>query len=199
MGNAGSETESWIGPDGNPQSQSFRAAASVVHRLVTGITSGIFILIGFSLMIFAVLLIGVTHFSLFENIVAQKFFVFQILNAVGSTIIGVAILDLSKFVLEEEFLRNRELRTVREVRESLTKFMTIIVIAISLEALVMVFKIAGQQDFSEIVYPVLLMLTAVLALVGLAVFQWLTRQTEHSLPDGKESTASKAPAEPVGN
>lgn len=158
----------------------------MLHTLLIRIAQGLFVLIGVSLMIFAALMIVVTYLSLARSVIDQEVFIYEILNSVGSTIIGVAILDLAKFVLEEELVRGNQLRTVREVRESLTKFMTIIVIAVSLEALVMVFRISGKEEFEEIVYPVALMLTAVLALVALGLFQWLARQTERRLPGERE-------------
>ena len=62
------------------------------------------------------------------------------LESVGLVIIGFAIIETAKFVAEEEILRRKELRSAVESRRSLTKFITIIVIAVSLEALVMVFE-----------------------------------------------------------
>ena len=52
--------------------------------------------------------------------------------------------------------------------------MTIIVIATSLEGLVAVFQV-GADRLQLLLYPVLLLGTSVLALVGLGVFQWLSR------------------------
>src|SRR5262245_61063779 len=62
------------------------------------------------------------------------------LRGVGLVVIGVAVFDVAKYLIEEEVMRSRELRSSREVRQSLTKFMTIIVIATSLEGLVLVFQ-----------------------------------------------------------
>ncbi len=101
------------------------------------------------------------------------------LRGVGLIVIGVAVFDVAKYLIEEEVMRSRELRSSREVRQSLTKFMTIIVIATSLEGLVAVFQV-GTDRMQLLLYPVLLLATSVLALVGLGVFQWLSRSSEAS-------------------
>jgi hypothetical protein len=48
----------------------------------------------------------------------------------------------------------------------------IISIAISLEGLVYIFK-AGAEDISLLLYPALVIVTSVLAMVGLGLYQWL--------------------------
>ena len=63
-----------------------------------------------------------------------------VLSSVSLIVIGFAVVETAKFVAEEEIMRRRELRSSRESRRSITKFITIIVIAASLEALVMVFQ-----------------------------------------------------------
>ena len=96
-----------------------------------------------------------------------------VLDSVGLVIIGFAIVETAKFIAEEEILRSRELRSAVESRRSLTKFITIIVIASSLEALVMVFG-ASRNDISQAVYPALLFAATMLGLVSLGAFQWLS-------------------------
>ena len=73
--------------------------------------------------------------------------VLGVLDSAGLVIIGFAIIETSRFIAEEELLRQKELRSAVEARRSLTKFITIIVIAASLEALVMIFE-ASRTDSS---------------------------------------------------
>lgn len=101
-----------------------------------------------------------------------------ILDTVGLLIVGFAIMETAKFVAEEEIIRKRELRSAHESRRSLTKFVTIVVIAASLEALVMVFR-ANHGDTSEALYPSLLLVAATLALVGLGLYQWFSSRIDH--------------------
>ncbi|HWM46484.1 MAG TPA: GNAT family acetyltransferase [Xanthobacteraceae bacterium] len=102
-----------------------------------------------------------------------------IMDAIGLLIIGFAIVETGKFIAEEELFRQRELGSASESRRSLTKFVTIIVIAASLEALVMTFK-AGQTDLSYALYPALLFVAAMLGLVCLGIYQWLSSRIESS-------------------
>jgi hypothetical protein len=96
-----------------------------------------------------------------------------VLNAAGLVVIGFAIVETAKFFVEEEIERARELRSAGEARRSLTKFMTILVIAASLEALVMIFE-ASRTDKSETVYPALLFAVSAFALIALGCYQWLS-------------------------
>jgi len=122
------------------------------------------------LMLFAVSLVVLSAWGLVADVLMGKGGTFPLLHSVGLLIVSVAIFDVGKFIIEEEVLRERELRSIREARQSLTKFMTIIIIAISLEALVIVFE-AKQERMQALLYPGLLLLGVVSMLIGLGVFQ----------------------------
>jgi hypothetical protein len=109
---------------------------------------------------------------------------FSLLNSVGLIIVSVAVIDLSKFVLEEYVLHSRQLRSLPEARRSLTKFMTIVIIAFALEALVTTFEVGREKMFHMLLYPAGVMVTAIIALVGLGTFQWLTRAGEAEMREG---------------
>ena len=87
-------------------------------------------------------------------------------------VIAVAVFDVAKYLLEEEVVRERELRQVGEVRRSLTRFTSTILIAVLLEAIVLIFKVA-EDDISLTVYPTLLLFAGVTMLIGLGAFQRL--------------------------
>ena len=70
-----------------------------------------------------------------------------------------------RFLLEEELIRERELRSITDVRLSLTKFFTIIIIVLSLEGIVLVFEVK-LDHIEQLIYPTALMAAAILALVG---------------------------------
>jgi hypothetical protein len=96
-----------------------------------------------------------------------------IVESAGLVIIGFAMIETSKFIAEEEILRRKELRSAVEARRSLTKFITIIVIAASLEALVMVFE-TSRTDVTKSIYPAALFVASMFALIALGAFQWLS-------------------------
>lgn len=100
------------------------------------------------------------------------------LGAVGLIIIALAVSDVGKFLLEEELAGDRELATTAEVRRTLTKFLTIIIVAASLEALVFIFE-SGRERIEHLVYPVALLFAVAVLLIVMGVYQRLTHAAEH--------------------
>jgi archaellum biogenesis protein FlaJ (TadC family) len=105
-----------------------------------------------------------------------------LLEAVGYTVIAIAVFDVGKYLLEEEAIRAREMRRADEARRSLTKFISTIAIAVFLEGLVAVFE-AGKKDVPMMIYPTLLLLTGVLLVVGLGIYQRLSASVENEISD----------------
>jgi hypothetical protein len=123
------------------------------------------------LMLLALILLGT---ALWEVVQAFRHGeVLGVLESAGLVIVGFAIVETAKFIAEEEILRRKELRSAVEARRSLTKFITIIVIAASLEALVMVFE-TSRTDVTKTIYPAALFVAAMFALIALGLFQWLS-------------------------
>ena len=110
------------------------------------------------------------------------------LDSIGLLIIGFAVVETAKFIAEEEILRKRELRSPLESRQSLTKFITIIVIAASLEALVMIFK-TSRTSIPEAIYPAALFMASMFALVSLGAYQWLSSRIEPPSPQERREQA----------
>ncbi|RXJ60560.1 hypothetical protein [Candidatus Marinarcus aquaticus] len=139
-------------------------------------------------LLFAVILTGISLAILWwsttevieaiKNYVNKKEFILVMLQSVGTVIISIAILDISKYMIEEEVFRNKELREPKEARRTLTKIMTIIAIAVSVEGLVYIFK-AGANDMHLLIYPAMLILTAVFVIIGLGIYQKLSYTVEH--------------------
>lgn len=128
------------------------------------------------LMLIAVLLLGYGFWGIYSQYDSPNL-VDVALEGIGLTIIGFAVVETAKFIAEEEILRSRELRSSMESRRSITKFTTIIVIAISLEALVMVFR-ANHDRLNEAVYPAILFTSAMFALIALGIYQYLSSRIE---------------------
>ncbi len=104
----------------------------------------------------------------------------KLLDFVSYLIITVAIFDVGRYLIEEEVLRQRELRSPKEARKSLTKFLVIIVIAVNLEALIHVIK-AGVKDVTLLVYPTMLFFVSTLLIIGLGLYQRLSSITEKEI------------------
>lgn len=100
-----------------------------------------------------------------------------LLDAIGLIVIAMAVFDVSKFLLEEEVLSSSRGKSLTEQRQTLLKFLVIIAVALSLEGVVFVFG-AGKEDIRNLIYPTFLLIAAVLVVIGLGVYQKLTRREE---------------------
>jgi hypothetical protein len=112
-----------------------------------------------------------------------------LLDAVGYMVIAIAVFDVAKYLLEEEVVRARELRSAAEARRSLTKFLSTIAIAVFLEALVGVFE-AGKDDIRLMIYPTLLLVAGVALILGLGLFIRFSAEAETQV--GKEDERADA-------
>ena len=147
-----------------------------MQKFYSGFAYVYFLVATIFLMVIAILLLGNAFWEIFSQYDSPDL-VDVALEGIGLTIIGFAVVETAKFIAEEEIVRSRELRSSMESRRSITKFTTIIVIAISLEALVMVFR-ANHDRLNEAVYPAVLFTSAMFALVALGVYQYLSSRIE---------------------
>ena len=103
-----------------------------------------------------------------------------LLAAIGYVVIAMAVFDVGKYFVEEEVIRGREMRNATEARRSLTKFISTISIAVFIEALVLVFRVS-RENVGDLLYPTALMLTAIVIVVGLGVYQRLSAEVEQKV------------------
>ena len=137
-----------------------------------------FALAGAALMLLALGLVGVAGFQVAGTRWPPDAETGRaLLDGVGYTIIAIAVFDVGKYLIEEEAIRGREMRQAGEARQSMTKFITTIAIAIFLESLVTVFD-AGKRDPAMMLYPTFLLLAGVALVVGLGVYQRLSAKVE---------------------
>ena len=131
-------------------------------------------LIGLNLALISLAIMVVALWDIWVSVHEKTLLVKALLDAIGLIVIGMAVFDVSKFLIEEEVIRSGGTKTPVKQRETLLKFLAIISIAVSLEALVFIFD-AGKKDITNLIYPTFLLVAAVLVVVGLGVYQKLTR------------------------
>ncbi|MFO8023735.1 general glycosylation pathway protein [Thiohalophilus sp.] len=141
------------------------------------IRRAIYGLISLSLVVISLAMMGVALWDIWLSVHEKTLLVKALLNAIGLIVIGMAVFDVSKFLLEEEVFSSSSTKSPAKQRETLLKFLVIIAIAVSLEALVFIFD-AGTKDMTMLVYPTFLLIAAILVVVGLGVYQRLTRDEE---------------------
>ena len=152
----------------------------------------LYTVIAFTLLAASILLIGVAVWRTITGFLTGENALDNTLDGIGLIIIAVAVADVGKFLFEEEVLANRELRRPAEARGSLTKFMSIMIVARSLESLVLIAK-TSRDTMNDIIYPGILVFLAVVAMVGLGLFQKLSQHATAAVaPDRKDETKEKA-------
>ena len=93
-----------------------------------------------------------------------------LLECVGLLTIAVASLELGQTVLEEEIQRSANISAPTRVRRFLSRFLIVVVVALSVEALIGVFKfVNGQPQFLPHAASVGIAAAAILATWGLFI------------------------------
>ncbi|MBK3802430.1 hypothetical protein GAY33_25005 [Azospirillum brasilense] len=146
----------------------FQKASRVMYFLATGV-----------LMLFALVFIGVAAYSVFHSLLLLDIeaTTHGLLDGVGMIVLAIAVFEIAKYLYEEELEHDRELRHADEARRTLTKFLTTIIIAASLEGLVLVFE-ARTSQMSDMVYPAILLMVIVFMVLGLGLYQLISRRAE---------------------
>ncbi|MGM0541218.1 MAG: hypothetical protein ACQEQR_02115 [Pseudomonadota bacterium] len=140
------------------------------HTLFNRVTKYFYLAIGLSLMFFSLMSIGYA----FYDYLAHQLFNPEIysLESVFKPIIaltmGLAIFDLAKTLLEREVFF-KAYSDKKDESRLLLKFLTAIIIALSIEALMVVFKIA-LDDPTQMIYALYLIIGISLIILSLSVY-----------------------------
>jgi hypothetical protein len=168
-----------------------RESCIVIERGFEALARVLFVVIALALFALAISLVVSGAWQLLAGALGGAVGIFNLMNGVGLLIVSLAIADVAKFVVEENVVRERELRSPAEALRSLTKFMTIIIIALSLEGVVGIFEAGREKHFDQLIYPSVVMAAAVLALVGLGLFQFLSRRSQREARAGADDADAK--------
>jgi uncharacterized membrane protein YiaA len=152
---------------------------SPLNRLIFFISAGIYFLASLALIIASLLMIFRSLYDLYVIIAVERVVTKDIIDSISFTIVAIAVFDVGRYILEEEVQRHKELTSLAEVRKTLTRFMVAIAVALSLEGLVGVFD-AAVKDATKLIYPVAVVLCAVVVMLGLALYQRISVDVERS-------------------
>jgi len=126
--------------------------------------------IGYSLSLFAVILIFYSIFNFAYHSLEQDANIFQsIFKSTIALTLGLAIFDLAKNLLEHEVVYKEYFSESHGSKVLLEKFLISIIIALSIEALMTVFKIA-LTDYKDILYAVYLILAVSVMIFSLGFY-----------------------------
>ncbi len=113
-----------------------------------------------------------------------------LLESIGLLTIAVAALELSQTVIEEEVMRAVQMSAPTRVRRFLSRFMIVIVVSLSIETLVVVFKMI-HEDPSMLPRAASIGFATAALLIGWGVFIWLNRAAEELEPEAMEQAKSE--------
>ena len=150
------------------------------NRLISKLSVWVYALLGGGLVLLA-LFLGI--YGLIGFVKAVIYFGDETLHYVFKSIIGItlaiAIYDLAKTILEQEvFYRSLTLEEGSEYK-TLTKFLTSIIIALSIESLMVVFKVA-IDDIRNMNYAFYLISGVGILIVSMAILNYVSRKKQDS-------------------
>ena len=105
-----------------------------------------------------------------------------IIEAVGLLAAAVVALQIAQTITEEEVIRDAHISGPTRVRRFLSRFMVVVVVALSIEGLVATFK-ALHEDPAQLPYAASLLLSVGILLAGWGVFVRLNRYAEELEPE----------------
>lgn len=99
--------------------------------------------------------------------------------------LALAIFDLAKTTLEEEVLMHKDIFRHSSTRRTITRFIAAILIAVSIEALVLMFK-SVMSDSSMLTGAVLMLLAAAALLLALGAYVYLGAKAEVLMVESRQ-------------
>jgi len=114
-----------------------------------------------------------------------------LLGSVGYAVIALAVFEVAKYILEEEVIDPTQMRHTGQARRSITKFVSTIIIAVFLEALVAIFQTSKGETMSDMLYPTILLFGGVALIVGLGLYQRLSTAAETEVRSSPEGAAEE--------
>lgn len=145
----------------------------------------LFSVCGFALIIFS--LIELFHAFIPREAVTSSSRFNTILEAIGLLTIAVAALELAQTILEEEVMREAHMSGPTRVRRFMSRFMVVIIVALSIETLIAVFNYA-KEDPAQLPQAAMIGFAAAALLAAWGVFIRLNKSAEELEPEAMAET-----------
>ena len=160
----------------------------ILHKITTWITTILYCCASLSLILASFSLVGISFYELFDSVLITGPVNKDIIQSITYTVIAIAVCDVGRYLIEEEVEQEKKLHSPAEARRTVTRFMVVVAIALSLEGLVGVFEM-GNKDIRGVLFPLAIALSAVVVLIGLGVYQRLSAGIETKLQKAEELSA----------
>jgi hypothetical protein len=110
--------------------------------------------------------------------IANNDSIIHLFDAVGLVALSVAVLDLAITIFREIILREVDKRHPSQMRRSLTRFGTIIIIAILIEGFIMIFRFSKAGQTHLLPYSILVLAGGTMLIIGLGLYLKISIPTE---------------------
>jgi hypothetical protein len=114
----------------------------------------------------------------------------QVIEAIGLLAAAVVALQIAQTITEEEVLRDAHISGPTRVRRFLSRFLVVVVVAISIEALVATFK-ASHEDPLQLVYAASILVAAAVLLAAWGFFIRMNCYAEALEPEAMADAKSE--------
>ena len=108
-----------------------------------------------------------------------------VLESIAVLTVALAALELGQTILEEEVLREAQMSAPTRVRRFLSRFMVVLVVALTIETLVLTFRFA-HEDPERLPYVASIGLAAAVLLAAWGLFIRLNRSAEELEPEAMQ-------------
>jgi hypothetical protein len=109
-----------------------------------------------------------------------------VLESIAVLTVAVAALELGQTILEEEVHRQAQMSAPTRVRRFLSRFMVVLVVALSIETVVLVFRLS-QDEPEALPYAASVGAAAALLLIAWGLFIRLNRAAEELEPEAMQA------------
>ncbi len=142
------------------------------------LTKTFYVLSGFSMVLLSLSIVIYSLVSFFNSLlISNSFNLDSIFKPVIALTLGIAIFDLAKTILEQEVFFKSYSRNSRVETKMITKFLITIIIALSIEALMVVFKIV-MEDYDKMINAFYLISAISFIIIALSIFIYLTSKND---------------------
>ena len=143
------------------------------HPLFNFVSKSFYLMIGMSMMFFSIMSIGYAFYDYLAHLFDEVPYTLEsVFKPIIALTLGLAIFDLAKTLLEREVVY-KAYSDKKDENRLLSKFLIAIIIALSIEALMVVFKMA-LHDTSQMLNALYLIAGVALIIISLAVFNYVS-------------------------
>ncbi|MBU1216578.1 hypothetical protein KJ870_01430 [bacterium] len=145
------------------------------HHFFSSITKTFYLLAGYFMMFLSGVAIFYAGHDFVSNLLESKLSIDTIFKPIIAATLGLAIFDLAKTILEQEVYYKSYIKDSKIEIKTLTKFLVTILIALSIETLMVVFKIA-IENYDKMLNALYLMMGTSMFIVSLAFMIYITKK-----------------------